>query len=276
MSAATRADSRVPVRSVARALDILVALEDGSQTLGSLARTARLSKATAHRLLASLSTGGLVVQDPATSTYMLGPGCFGILDAVVLGSGGLDVIAGPILNRLAEATGESIAMHVRIGPSRICVAQIPSTQPVRYVAHVGVQAPIYAGASGKVLLAFSDPQQRREILTHLPQFVASEENTINRADLDRQLEVIRRAGYGLSRGERTAGVAAVSAPVFGSDGRVLAALSIVGPEERLTDGVLAGMRPLLLAAASDITARIAANRGPGAGTDGTDGDEDDD
>ncbi len=252
-------DDDAPVRSVSRALDILFALERGPQSVSAVARTAGLSTVTTRRLLTSLAHRDLVVPDRTTPTYRLGPGCFGILDAVVRGAGGLDVIAEAILAKLAEETGETVALYVRAGPRRICVAQVPSAQPVRFTARLGMDNPIHTGAMGKVLLAFSDAAERDEILDRTELTAYTPATITDRGVLDRELAKVREAGYAESRGERSAGVAAISAPVYGPDKGVLAALAILGPSERLDDDVLARLRRPLIAAAREITRRVASS-----------------
>ena len=252
-------DDGAPVRSVSRALDILLALEHAPQSVSAVARTTGLSTVTTRRLLASLAHRDLVVPDRTTPTYRLGPGCFGILDAVVRGAGGLDVIAAPVLSKLAEETGETVAVYVRAGPRRICVAQVPSPQPVRFTARMGMDNPIHTGAMGKVLLAFSDAAEREEILDRTELTAYTPATITDRATLDRELGKVREAGFAESRGERSAGVAAVAAPVFGVDRRILAALSVLGPSERLDDRTLAELRKPLGSAAREITRRVAAS-----------------
>jgi DNA-binding IclR family transcriptional regulator len=266
----------VPVRSVARALDLVTALEDGPQTLGTLAQTSHLSKGTAHRLLATLATAGLVIQDPATATYALGPGCFGILDAVVHGAGGLDIIAGSVLRGLSSMTRETVALYVRAGPQRICVAQVASPQPIRYTARLGMENPVYAGAMGKVLLAFSDPRERDEILDRTPLIAWTGATITDRTTLERELDSVRAKGTALSRGERSVGVAALSAPVFSSDGRAVAALSILAPDDRLNEAAIHAFEGPLVAAAADISRRLAevAAGSDGWALNGSDGAED--
>lgn len=254
----TRVAEGRSVRSVSRALDILFALQGGPQTVAQIARTTALSTVTARRLLSTLAYRDLVVQDRTTPTYRLGSGCFGFLDAVARGAGGLDVIAGPVLARLAEETGETVALYVRAGPRRICVAQIPSSHPVRYTARLGMENPIHTGAMGKVLLAFSDPVERDDILDHMDLVAFTEATITDRGALDRELERVRRQGYAESRGERSAGVAAVGVPVFSAGGRILAALCVIGPGDRLTDATLARIRRPLIAAAKDLSDRVAA------------------
>ena len=65
-----RADEQSPVRSVARATDILLVLGDGPQSLGRIARRAKLTKPTAHRLLASLGHRQMVMQKSVRARFM--------------------------------------------------------------------------------------------------------------------------------------------------------------------------------------------------------------
>ncbi len=139
---------QAPVRAVARAVDILFALTGGARSLGSIAETTGLSKATAHRLLASLAHGQLVIQDRSNGSYMLGPGCFSIADAVISGFGGLGLLARPVLDDLWKLTKETITLHVRAGSQRICVEELVSPLPVRYTAGVGAAAPVHTGSAG--------------------------------------------------------------------------------------------------------------------------------
>jgi DNA-binding IclR family transcriptional regulator len=252
-------EDQVLVRSVARAIDILLALQHGTVSLGRIAQRTGLSKPTAHRLLASLAYGQLVIQDPVTSEYMLGPGCLGIADAVMSGLGGLGPLASPTLRRLSVDSGESAALHVRAGLQRICVEQVPSPQPVRYTARVGASNPLHTGSMGKILLAFSDPGDLIDMLDRMT-LSASTENTItDRATLETELNKIRMQGYAMSRGEQAAGVAAMSAPILRPDGLILAALSVLGPTDRLTDAKMQELLPLLQAGATEITDRVASS-----------------
>lgn len=247
----------VPVRSVGRAVDLLLALAHGPQTLGRLAERTGLSKATVHRLLASLAHGQLAIQDPSTGDYLLGPGCFTIADAVMRGLGGLGVIARPVLERLRDRTGETVTMHVRAGSQRLCIEELVSLQSVRYTAGVGNATPIHVGSAGKLLLAYSDTDERSELLDHSTLDPITGATITDRAELERELEEVRRLGYAQSHGERVAGASAISAPILASDGSVLAALSILGPDGRLTEARLEEFRPAVLAAAGEISDRIA-------------------
>ncbi|HZP96388.1 MAG TPA: IclR family transcriptional regulator [Candidatus Limnocylindria bacterium] len=245
------------MRSVVRAIAVLRALEQGPQSLGRVAQRAGLSKPTVHRLLASLAHRQMVIQNAATGDYMLGPGSLGIADAVMRGVAGLGVFLGPVLDHLGDVTGETVAVYVRAGLERICIGQVPSTQPVRYTAHVGAAYPLHAGSMGKLLLAYGGDAELRELLDRLPLQALTKATITDRARLEDELAQIRRRGYATSRGERAAGVASMSAPIFAADGRILAAIGIIGPDTRLTDEVMARLRPPLLAAAQEVTRQVA-------------------
>jgi len=249
------------VQSVTRAIRLLQALEQGPRSLSRLVDDTGLSKATAHRLLASLSFGQLVIQDPVSGEYLLGPGCFGIGDAVIRGYGGLNVLSTPVLERLRQETGETVALHLRIGVQRVCVAQLPSPQAVRYVARLGAAQPLYLGAMGKVILAFSDGDVQREILDRTTLKQVTERTVTDRAALERQLVEIRLAGFAISRGENVAGAASISVPVVGTDS-VIASLSIIGPEARMGDARMEELLPLLREGAEEIRRLVARNEVP--------------
>ena len=235
-------------------------LEDGPQSLGRIAQRARLTKPTAHRLLASLAHRQMAMQDPASGDYLLGPGVLALADAVMRGVAGLGVLVGPVLERLAAATGETVALYVRAGLERLCIGQVPSPQPVRYTAHLGAAFPLHTGSMGKLLLAYLDGDERRQLLDQMRLDALTDRTITDRKVLEAELDDIRRRGHATSRGERTAGVASFSAPIFAADGHILAALSVIGPDTRLTDTQVARMRPSLLGAAQEVTQQVAAQR----------------
>jgi IclR family transcriptional regulator, KDG regulon repressor len=249
-----------PVRSVARATDVLLVLGAGPQSLGRIATRARLTKPTAHRLLASLAHRQMVIQDSATGDYLLGPGVLAIADAVMRGVAGLGVLVGPVLTRLVASTNETAALYVRAGLERMCIGQVPSPQPVHFAAHLGASFPLHTGSMGKLLLAYADDAERAQLLDLLPLTALTKRTITDRRALEAELEEIRRRGYATSRGERALGVASMSAPIFAADGRILAALGVIGPESRLTDATMAKLRPALLGAAQEITQQVASQR----------------
>jgi DNA-binding IclR family transcriptional regulator len=222
------------VRSVGRAIDIMIALGQSPLPLGDVAASVGLSKPTTYRLLTTLRAKGMVVQDSGSGYYGLGPACFHLMSSITNGTAGFIFEATDALEHLRDVTSETVAVHVRAGRSRICVKELPSPHTIRYIAGVGVAEDIHTGSAGKVLLAFAPEADRERLLTDLP-LPAKTANTIT--DIDVLREALRRVvdtGVAYSFGERVAGAVGVSAPITNSAGIALAALSVLGPADRLS------------------------------------------
>jgi len=194
---------------------VLEAVEGGATSLASLVKRTGLSRATVHRLAVALEVHRLLGRD-RDGRWRLGPRL-----AELAGSPTGDALlerAPAVLGRLRDATGESAQLYRRQGDRRICVAAAERGSGLRDTVPVGSSLPLSAGSAAQVLLAWSpdDPAVRTAAFT------------------PRTLAEVRRRGWAHSVAERETGVASVSAPVRGRDGRVLAAVSVSGPLERLT------------------------------------------
>lgn len=201
-----------------KAMLVLAALEPGPATLAQLVDATGLPRPTAHRLAVALEHHGLVTRDPA-GRFVLGPR-LNDLAAAALGDR-LGAAAGSVLATLRDATGESAQLFRRQGNDRVCVAVAERPTGLRDTIPVGETLSMHAGSAAQVLMAWEDPDRLTRLLP-LARFSAS------------TLAGVRRRGWAQSVGERESGVASVSAPVRSPRGRVIAAVSVSGPIERLT------------------------------------------
>jgi len=128
--------------------------------------------------------------------------------------------AGPILTRLRDITGESAQLFRRQGDLRICSAAVERPSGLRDTVPLGAQLSMTAGSAAQVLLAWEEPENLPRLLKEATFTVLS-------------LQQVRRRGWAQSVAEREPGVASVSAPVRGPGGKVVAAISISGPIERM-------------------------------------------
>jgi DNA-binding IclR family transcriptional regulator len=239
------------VQSIERGIDILNALASGQKTVTEVARATCLSKGTAFRLLASLNYQNLVMKDPIENVYSLGPGFLRLVDGATRGLSVVTSLARPALARLRDLTGETIALHVRLGAERICIGELTSLQPIRYSASAGTLAPVHVGAAGRVLLAFMPEADLARLLPSLSLRPITDSSVTNLAILKRELAIVRRQGYACSVGERTPGAAAITVPVYGPQGLIIA-LSILGPASRLPRAAQLGFLEFLKGASTEI------------------------
>ena len=196
---------------------VLGALESGPQSLAGLVATTGLARPTAHRLAMALEHHRLVARD-FQGRFILGPRVVEL--AAAAGEDRLIAVAVPALNALRDATGESAQLYRRQGDQRICVAAAERLTGLRDSVPVGAVLSMQAGSAAQVLLAWEDADRLHRALSSA-RFTAT------------MLAAVRRRGWAMSIGEREAGVASVSAPVRGPNNRVVAAVSISGPLERL-------------------------------------------
>jgi DNA-binding IclR family transcriptional regulator len=198
-----------------KAVAILEATVEGA-SLAELVERSGLPRATAHRLAQALEVHRLLIRD-AQGRWRPGPRLAEFANAAP------DVLltaAAPVLTQLRDQTGESAQLYLRRADERLCVAAAERSSGLRDTVPVGAALPISAGSGAQVLLAWEPPEA---VVTLLPRcrFTA------------RTLAEVRRRGWASSVAEREPGVASVSAPVRDRGGRVIAAVSISGPIERL-------------------------------------------
>src|SRR5690606_16653582 len=201
-----------------KAAVVLSALEAGPATLAQLVAATHLARPTAHRLAVALEHHRLVSRD-MQGRFVLGPRLAEL--AAAAGEDRLLAAAGPVLGALRDHTGESAQLYRRQGDQRICVAAAEKQMGLRDSIPVGATLTMLAGSAAQILLAWEEPDRLHRGLQGA-KFTA----TI--------LSGVRRRGWAQSVSEREVGVASVSAPVRGPSGRVIAAVSVSGPVERMS------------------------------------------
>lgn len=200
-----------------KAVRILTVLESGPHSLAELVASTGIARPTAHRLAVALEFHRLVARD-LTGRFVLGPRS-GELSAAA-GEDRLLAAATPALITLRDATSESAQLYRRQGDQRICVAAAERVSGLRDSVPIGAAFTMQAGSAAQILLAWEDADKLHRMLTNA-RFTAA------------HLSAVRRRGWAQSIGEREPGVASVSAPVRGPNNKVIAAVSISGPIERL-------------------------------------------
>lgn len=217
------------VIAVARALRLLEAfqVDDAFVSLAELSRRAGMHKTTTLRIARTLAQARYLVQREEDGAWRLGPAT-GWLGARYQASFDLDNEIEPTLRALTRETGESSSFFVREGDIRTCLVRVEGPKAIRHHIRMGEVLPLEKGSPGRVLLAFS-------------------------GEPGALYERIRREGFYISIGEREAEIASVSAPVFGSNWRLLGALSVSGPAGRLPRAKLQGFAKLVSQKASQLS-----------------------
>jgi IclR family KDG regulon transcriptional repressor len=221
---------------VQKALRVLMAFSRERPVWGVRELGAHLgfNQSTVHRLLRDLRQYAFVEQDPETRRYRLGNVYFHFL-YVFQSNYPFITLAKPVMQDLAQLTQETVHLNLIEGEERICVESVESPQRLRASMPIGEKSPLYAGGSAKCLLAFSsegfiEDYLRRTTFTPLTENTPTDPQVIRR-----ELQHFRSQGYATSLGERTPGLATLSAPIFDHGGALLASLSVTLPALRYED-----------------------------------------
>ncbi|MFG1702390.1 IclR family transcriptional regulator [Nonomuraea sp. M3C6] len=236
------------VQSVDRAIAILEILaREGATRVTDLAVELDVHKSTAFRLLAALEQGGLVEQSGDRGRYRLG---FGVVRLAGAATAQLDLSreSRPVCLRLAQAVGETVNIAVPQDGDTVNISQVRGPAAISGHNWVGQRTPSHATSSGKVLLAFGALRLPAGLERYTPRTITSEAGL--------ELGEIRERGWAATVEELEVGLNAVAAPIRGSDGSVVAAVSASGPSYRLTPDRLPEVGELLVEGAREISQRI--------------------
>ena len=223
------------VKSVLRASKILSCISQGSNGVAAISKESMLSKGTTHRLLKSLAKGGLVIQDPVSEKYFLGPIVFQWLSNVAISHQVLTMASLEEMRKLMAETNETVLLHIRSGLQRVCIEEIESHHNIKYTNGRGFVAPLHTGAAGKILLSELSNGERELLISKMELCLITDKTITDRKKLDVEINNIRKAGYATSFGERAAGSACVSVAI--KNYSIPVALSVLGPDNRFKSQV---------------------------------------
>ncbi len=205
-----------------------------------------------YKILLHLQKEGLIIQNRDSKKYSVGPTLFR-LGALYNEIKGIAAVADPIMQKLASHTQETISLGVREQDEAIMIHKIESPHAIRLFGKLGQRYPMNAGAIGKLLAAYLDPN----IISNLLSRVILEKQTQNTItdphELLKEYAKIRQRGYAISDEEKIAGAFGIAAPVMNADNQVFATLCIAGPKERFFPSNQQQWIPLLLQAAEELT-----------------------
>lgn len=249
------------VKSVGRAARLLIALADAGTevALTDLSQTLDLPTSTVHRLASTLIAYRLVEQNIVTGKYRLG------LEALHLGNAVLQQLdfrqeAKPLMDRLAELTGETVNLSVLDGDEVVYIEKAEGSSSLRMLSRIGHRAPVHCTGVGKVLLSEMALDEVRDILRRsgMP---ALTPNTIVTFDCFlRELEFVRVNGYALDNEECEAGASCVAAPIRNHVGKIVAGVSISGPTVRFGADRLPELIDLVLETAHEVSRKLGFDR----------------
>ncbi|SFB59381.1 transcriptional regulator, IclR family [Amycolatopsis marina] len=245
-------DGSTGVQSLQRAFELLEHLADtgGEASLSELASTSGLPMPTIHRLIRTLVALGYVRQN-TNRRYALGARLIRLGENASLQFGSW---ARPLLTELVDEVGETANLAVLERDEVVYVAQVPSRHSMRMFTEVGRRLLPHGTGVGKAILSVLPPEQTRALLarTGMPAYT---EHTFTEPDtLLRHLATVAKQGYALDESEQELGVRCVAVPIEGAP--TPAAVSVSGPEGRLTKEAVSRIAPVVQRIARNLSAQL--------------------
>lgn len=242
---------------VSKATALLEAFLPGSERLSlpELAERSGLPPSTTYRLAGQLVQWGALVREHEGG-YRIGVRLWEV-GSLYVRTLPLPTVAAPYMRDLYVATRENVLLGVRDGLDVVWVDKVAGPGAARVRLAKGEHSPAFVTSGGKVLLAYAPTEVVRELLREpLPRFTSH--TIVDPRRVLRTFAEIRRSGVAFARGELDLGHLSVAAPVWGADGTVVAALTIVVTSVRAK---LERLAPAVQTAAAGISRQVQAGAG---------------
>lgn len=215
-------------RTTQRTVEILKLVSKYSDgiTLDDICRRLELPKTSGYDIVTTLAAMGMVnVAKGQKQTYTIG------LTAYRIGinyTNNLDFIGmiEPELKAFARDVGKTVFFGVRSDHEVVYICKFEPENPIITTATVGTKNPMYCTSLGKAILAYMDEEDKEQVINRIKFRKKTERTILSSEELKRELKVVKERGYALDAREMEEHMECVGAPVFGSDGRVVGAISL--------------------------------------------------
>lgn len=250
------------VSKAMRVLKFIISSPD-NPGISEIAATLSLAKSTTHGILAALEESGWVLRDPVTRRYTAG---YAVKEVASQAEVRVPLVgqARPFLEELSRELDDDIFLGVFAGYRILILDQIESSKELKITAKPGTRISMYAGASGKMFLAYMDKEAQRKILQRypLPQFTSHSITDPEKylAELNR----VRKAGIAFDSEEYIPNVKAIAVPIFygkKTRRRMVGGFWLVGLDWHLTPGKIKIIERLALKTGEALSRAISKNYG---------------
>ena len=245
-----------------KVLSIMNLLAQGPTGVIEISKQLGIGKSTVSRTLSALENEQWVVQDINTKKYKVSFKMIQ-LSLSILSRINLRNISLPYMNELRRLTGETVILNLRVDLERVCIEQIQSFQALRGAVELGQMMPLWAGATGKAMLAYLEPHEIETVLNRMEEagvHVLPSGKTIDAEKIREALSAIRHQGFEVASEETAIGAASVAVPIFNHEDSVVGAISIIGPLLRFTPEVALGHGKLAMQIANKISLELGSSR----------------
>jgi DNA-binding IclR family transcriptional regulator len=215
--------------AVQRALGILEYLDSSRRGLNisEISRKLNIPKSSAHVIVLTLERLGYIHKEAGSLNYSLGLKAYG-LGQGMMKTLSLADIALPHMRQLVDELHLPAHLAIADKDQGVFIQKLDAPGMIKFDTYVGRRMDLHCTGVGKVILAFG-PQEPLEHMLSKDVYMRHTRNTITKPkELQRELQKVRRLGYGVDDEEEEMDVRCVAVPVLDDIGRFVAALSVTG------------------------------------------------
>ncbi|MBN1191051.1 MAG: helix-turn-helix domain-containing protein [Dehalococcoidales bacterium] len=221
------------VQSIVRASKILQSIGRGSHSITEIAGECQLSNSTVHRLLQAMVGSHLVIQDSIGHKYFIGDLITHLVSKPEVSHEYLINFARDEMEKLSEATGETVILMIMTGHNFQILHEVPSKHYLRIVGAgaISLHPALTRGAAGKVLWSMLDNKSLETALKYINHTNSDQISLPEKQKLKRQVKLTGKKGYAISSDNIIAGAMCMAVPI--KNYVMPTALCIIGPKTRL-------------------------------------------
>lgn len=231
--------ARQRIQSLDRGLQILEYVADKTRParLAELAELLGVEKSSAHRLVKTLQDRGYVRQDPQTMGYLLHDRIFSLASKLASHMQ-IHQCAHKYLQRLAGESGETAHLAVRGAGAVVFIDHEFGSHAVGVTTRWGSSEPFHCTALGKALLAGMTRDELKVALGDAPLKRYTRNTITTLSQLADQCVQAERDGVAYDLCEYHDNMNCIGSPIRDFRGKIIAAIGISGPIERMEGQVL--------------------------------------
>ncbi len=246
------------IKSTVKTLRVLklFSMEKSEWSVGEMVEALSYHKSSVQRIVTTLESEGFLSRvSEGKGLYRLGPTIL-LLGNLAEMSTDLRTIAQPVMNRLVETVQETSYLCVAAEYECSYVEKVECSQSVRIIHPIGKHNPMHCTGVGKILLSGMTSDEIDGVVSTRGLKAYTLNTIVDRQRLLEEIETVRTNGIAYDNEELDTGVRCIAAPIFDRHGRIIAALSISGPVQRLTPERISLIENKVRTAAAEVSFRL--------------------
>lgn len=223
-------DPDYTVKSVDKAFELLETLAEfpSGTSMQTLAELLGLSRNTTFRLMKTLCDKGMAQHDTTSGTYQLGISSISLAQKILKNMSVVNY-AHPILEELVRKHDEAVYMTVIQDADVLFLDMVDCDQPIKAAPLVGKRFPFFSNAAGKVMKSLDS----QDLLERLLKKMTRKSDRPDLEKLNLEMSEIRATGVAVDRGGLGEGIISVAVAVKDYSGKVVGAITLIGPSFRM-------------------------------------------